>query len=959
MLHSTLDGHGIWKTIRKMTIHHSYRLLVSIYACTNIICLEATLFSDSNFLNASVVHYCKKDPSWCKSSINLQDIKIVKLMQDIIFQKCCDNNVQQCIKYGTCCIKTLWDTLGVRQRNTPDDIQSQITSVVNASNSARQKYLTCDDIFPLAPTIGHTSLSYFMVTSCLQSGNKMAGDKCYVNNIQDNLPVIGNDSIIYKNQKCARCNFVERFRLLDLNAYCVGQTSESNDTLTLSMMKRCFIGVNEKYDRRKCNKKVEERQKQCGRNNVFYKLCNSYTGQVYGHKNYHCWLCNNQTKYVDEKCPDGRKSFMLRWHFFMSFSTPRSEVTLAVPVANDEIWVRKFRGVCLQGEYPDFVTGKCVTYACPEGYDVLDYECVNMARSISNLYNSSYHKCLPSKYTKEVKEKVANMTKTEGNVSLNKLLAHSSTIGKTFSMIITSVSPVRSELVQKDFVVVFPEGMICSQPLKVDIDRNKSTVCLIDTISHKHLNKNMTMYISRSEQNKTRHIFFCGKTDQSPNCFLRNLLTNITSNFDRKIGENMSQSLIRPDNENNILSYYHVERYNSFGNSLGNCYGMHTPVLHLVEGYTSLVGTSISCCAHIATLATFKFRKENIPGFGLLTMCIFLLWSDVLFLMTSILRFAHIHVIRLICKSIAVLIHFGLLSVQLCAVDALWDLAVTVKTVRRRHVPFAGEYYRKRGFLISIPIMITALSFYVDQAGYGDNGRCIITGYKARVFFYIIPSAMSFFFIVLLITFTVYKLRKDTRERQSRLQNSGGARPDLVSTIGIKVVLVYGMAELVGFIQIPDGNNLTVGQQVFNGIFSVTYTVLRSFRGVMIFIVHVCSKQVWRAYKRYKRSSPNETVIDAVNHNAVNRNAVNHNAVNHIAVNHNSMIGVQGRNLPAVITKDIEEIELVTMNGEEQRLGSINSQVVWESSLQHDKGISTVQWNISRPRRISPVPENE
>ena len=78
------------------------------------------------------------------------------------------------------------------------------------------------------------------------------------------------------------------------------------------------------------------------------------------------------------------------------------------------------------------------------------------------------------------------------------------------------------------------------------------------------------------------------------------------------------------------------------------------------------------------------------------------------------------------------------------------------------------------------------------------------------------------------------------------------------SQITLKLVLAYGVSELVGFVQLPSDNQES---QLVNSTFSLLYHLLRSLRGVVIFIIYVCKRTVLERFRDMIRPSRNVNEI--------------------------------------------------------------------------------------------------
>ena len=66
--------------------------------------------------------------------------------------------------------------------------------------------------------------------------------------------------------------------------------------------------------------------------------------------------------------------------------------------------------------------------------------------------------------------------------------------------------------------------------------------------------------------------------------------------------------------------------------------------------------------------------------------------------------------------------------------------------------------------------------------------------------------------------------------------------------LSLKLILTLGLIEGIGFVQLPDGE-LADWVQIVNATSSFVFTFLRSTRGVIIFVMYVCRKSLFRSFK--------------------------------------------------------------------------------------------------------------
>ena len=273
-----------------------------------------------------------------------------------------------------------------------------------------------------------------------------------------------------------------------------------------------------------------------------------------------------------------------------------------------------------------------------------------------------------------------------------------------------------------------------------------------------------------------------------------------------------------------------------------------------VEYYISIIGTSFSIICYIWIIATYlSFKKlTSIPGLNTVAFCSSLLLADMSFLIAT-----EANAVYNLCKAIGIILHWSLLTAQMWVIVIAIDLAskfgvLTVVSRERNTKPF----FRYCIFAFIVPTVIVVITLLLNETstsyvGYGDHGVCWIKDFNARIFSYIVPIAFGFLLSVTTIVFTIYKIRLAENESKQLLSKSGRNKVN-ISKIALKLVVILGVTEMLGFIQIRK-EILTENEQMFNSTFAMVYTILRSFRGMMLWFVYVCNSRIWGMYKQYMR----------------------------------------------------------------------------------------------------------
>ena len=210
-----------------------------------------------------------------------------------------------------------------------------------------------------------------------------------------------------------------------------------------------------------------------------------------------------------------------------------------------------------------------------------------------------------------------------------------------------------------------------------------------------------------------------------------------------------------------------------------------------------------------------------------------------------------------LCKAIGIILHWSLLAAQMWVIVIAIDLASKfgVLTVVSRQIN-TKQFVRYCIFAFVAPTVIVLITLLLNETstsyiGYGDQGVCWIKNFNARILSYIVPISFGFVLSVATIVFTIYKIRLAENESKKVLSKSGRNKVN-ISKIALKLVVILGVTEMLGFIQIRKGI-LTENEQMFNSTFAMVYTILRSFRGMMLWFVYIFNSRILDIYKRYMR----------------------------------------------------------------------------------------------------------
>ncbi|XP_066931044.1 uncharacterized protein [Clytia hemisphaerica] len=275
-----------------------------------------------------------------------------------------------------------------------------------------------------------------------------------------------------------------------------------------------------------------------------------------------------------------------------------------------------------------------------------------------------------------------------------------------------------------------------------------------------------------------------------------------------------------------------------------------------IQRMMTFIGTSISLFFYAFLITTHLIFKElrNIPGLNTLALGVSFFISDFSLLTHGL------YANSFFCKYFGISLHYLLL------VGHMWLTIICFDLKMAMHSPISTTNRNKtKTFLkylviaLLTPLLIVATSITLDSVGYINAGYadiCWIKDFKTRLWFYIIPTAISFVLAIVALLSTlmkIYQTKKDT----SKTLGSDQGNVDIVK-IAAKLLIGLGFMEILGYIGSPE--------KVSSLIFSMCYVTVRSLKGVFLCVIFLFNKKVFRLYsRRILRRNTRETTVSVKN----------------------------------------------------------------------------------------------
>ena len=810
------------------------------------------------------------------------------------YSKCCSCK-KDCMTNGRqCCIDIFWD------ENNPVDIERYQERFMEAAD--RIKDVQCAPVLSNAKALGYSSEYADMVKSCPRHASLEDTEMCLIPSPgfspTTNVPVYGSDGILYANSFCAKCNFVHDYQMANLSVQCQPshnleeQTTEQKNSIDLQEMRNCSVSI---QGVPKCKSPVS---KKYGRfqNSTIDHLCRSYSAPLSnGFNNYHCLQCSEKKtdtkeffdniQYCDPKCnkfvPCSTISerilpIYFRWSFVLRFSGSSSNV-------EDENGGGKLN--CKENEIFDITTKTCTKFTCPKNYQPVGLKCT----AISNIKHTNKEMILISRqlishrfvtnmdyriYTREpsIITLVASFATFENftvfpngmiiyrsNQSLNydqfKFFRQKLVLNVSFIIAPNTESSLITKGNEIDFSRSFSNFRVCAIPIKIPLNSfNVKT----DSVTYKGEHFNFTDLTFFTNSNASDQLHACRGFHLSEPCPRKTL----TQSDVLRITENLTlitKSSILSYNEyvpvNNgyqacILASNESIRKN-FGRS-GNI-GSKFATVYIIEHYITYIGTSISIICYCWIISTYVLFKDlrTVPGLNTCFMCLSLLIADLFFLVSIIA-----HQNNTACTTFAVIIHWGLLAAFIWVLIICFDLvkrfgSVSLQSQDRE----TKRMYYRAAIAFLTPAVTVASLIGLDQTdtvdiGYGRDHICWITNRSAKLFSYVLPTALILLISCLALIYTVYKIVSEKQNVNKRIHHATSKTMSILSylKIAVKLAMILGLVEIFGYIQTGyQGDE----EEAWVVAFGFLYTVCRSFRGLMLWFVYIYGGAVAKRYRKH------------------------------------------------------------------------------------------------------------
>ena len=381
-----------------------------------------------------------------------------------------------------------------------------------------------------------------------------------------------------------------------------------------------------------------------------------------------------------------------------------------------------------------------------------------------------------------------------------------------------------------------------------------------------NINEDVTYWINNTACHVSYAAARCNRFHLAPNCSLGVLNSSHVTVKNSSVVEGVMNK-----EEKSYLPEQYLPLPEGLGVCLGNeKYAAEDPAwlrhYYHFENILSLSLLSVSIILELLSLFTYiaREKRRKIPEKNLIAFCFVLLVCDIIGLTMTLLKLITKILDVIPCKAVAVLLHF--FSLALC----LWPAIIVYEYCKIFHSRSIVEqpnilYLRYCATAFGVPFIVTSICVMIDVLSnrlllkYGGDNNCWIIPLYARLIVNIVPFVVMNFGSFSLVFIVTQQAQREKRKNHCVL-----AKRDQIgfSKMVIKLCLLFGTAELIGLVQIPNAVKRGESEVIFNVIFGLVYNFLRSSRGIFVFLLFFYNRV-------FEKSKEQSQTLSSVNHNLI------------------------------------------------------------------------------------------
>ena len=257
-------------------------------------------------------------------------------------------------------------------------------------------------------------------------------------------------------------------------------------------------------------------------------------------------------------------------------------------------------------------------------------------------------------------------------------------------------------------------------------------------------------------------------------------------------------------------------------------------------------GTVVSMLFLLILLITYTlFNKElqTLPGKNIMCLSGTLMLTHILYIISL---HANFHV--KLCTAVGILLHWSVMFDFLWMAVIAFDLYITFrKPLRLSSAQRTRRFRIYVGLTSSISILMIVICVTLEFSGknlmkYGIGNNCFVTNFWANLFAVVVPIGFILLFNTIFLTLTITSIYITQRQVEGSLSKDRKCRNNKLhlTLMTLKLTTLTGLGWITGFI----------ASLLQSSALTYLFVALITFQGLFVFIGFVCTKRIWKLYRK-------------------------------------------------------------------------------------------------------------
>ena len=259
-----------------------------------------------------------------------------------------------------------------------------------------------------------------------------------------------------------------------------------------------------------------------------------------------------------------------------------------------------------------------------------------------------------------------------------------------------------------------------------------------------------------------------------------------------------------------------------------------------------MFGTVASILCLLILLITYTlFNKElqALPGKNVMCLSGTLMLTHTLYIISLHANF-HLK----LCTAVGILLHWSVMFDFLWMAVIAFDLYITFrKPLRLSSMQRTRRFRIYVGLTSGISILMIVICVTLEFSGrnlmgYGIRNNCFVNNFWANLFAVVVPIAFILLFNTIFLTLTITSIYVTQKQVEGSLSKNRKCRNNKLhlTLMTLKLTTLTGLGWIFGF----------VASLLQSSALTYLFIALITFQGLFVFIGFVCTKRIWKLYRK-------------------------------------------------------------------------------------------------------------